>query len=144
MKVSSKNFYPETFLTRELFCVMHLICFVHFPKEYSSTFVTACSLIKLSMQISSITKIKSCYFSNNEFYCLLRRLFLRFQEIWIVKRQIWFSIYLLGVLSFTMMVFYGVWFLVAEKIFLSISIICHIFHVFLFWCFDQDSHRLVN
>ena len=35
-------------------------------------------------------------------------------------------------------------FLMEEKIFLSINVTCHIFHVFPFECFDQDSHPLVN
>ena len=63
-------------LTRELFFAMHLIYFVCFRKEYSSTFVTAGGLTKLLMQSSSTAKTK-----DKEFYYLLVRLFSRFQEI---------------------------------------------------------------
>ena len=72
----SKNFYLEHLLGNDFFD-KHLICFARFPKECSSTFCNCRGLTKLLMQTSTV-KIKSCSFSNNEFHCLLGRLFPRF------------------------------------------------------------------
>ena len=82
----SKNFCPEQWL-ENFFCAYIWFALFTFWKNILVHFVTAGGLTKLLMQTCSITKIKRCSFSNNEFHCLLGRLFSRFQENWRVKRQ---------------------------------------------------------
>ena len=78
---------PRT-LTWELFCAIHLICFVRFLKEYYS----ACFDCRWT---------KSCSFSKNEFHCCLGVCFQGFKKFEEILRFIYLECFLYGMYFFS-------------------------------------------